>query len=430
MWGDGMIGNQDYVASIIDRGDGFAVELVSFAPGPAGVDEMSLPNGITVSFDHAQPERAHRIVIEPNADRSAVATLLGYDMAEGVEEFRASGSSRPRRMVANTGADIGTDPDARRRVPTDSRLGAVTALTTVALHEGELPLVRVAAAIDLAHRVATDTSMHRVVPPDTAARATRYARDVVDGCDPQSWQRSVQRLFSRNPKAFDALANRLLGSLRDVSSVGRDAEELKEHLESHVRNRPAAFEDEFPRAAAFMMAPVAAQSLQFAMDPFERDQSPPSPVRDEVTIVLESPGRITVRGPDLTPESWVRILRQGDQELLAVVPVHHDGDGHIAEAIIPPDLDAHDLIADIVGADTGAVSAFELIERAVDLGRDAVAADISGRPSRDAWMACADAWGLARDTSRARRALAYAKGSERTSRRGTIADDVRAAVGP
>lgn len=430
MWGDGMIGQQDFVASIIDRGDGFAVELVSFAPGPAGVDEMSLPNGITVSFDHARPERAHHIVVESNADRSAVATLLGYEMAEEVEAFRASGSSRSQRMVASSGAGIRTDPDARRRIPADRRLGEVAALTTVALHEGELPLVRVAAAADLAHRVVTETSMHRVVPPDTAVRVLRYARDVVDGCDPQSWQRSVQRLFSRNPKVFDALANRLLGSLRDVSSVGRDAEELKEHLESHVRNRPAAFEDEFPRAAAFMMAPVAAHSVQFAMDPFERDPSPPLPVRDEVTIVLESPGRITVRGPDLTPESWVRILRQGDQELLAVVPVHHDGDGQIAEAIVPPDLDADDLIVDIVSPDTESGNTFELIERAVDLGRDAVAADISGRPSSDLWRACADAWGMARDTSRARRALAYAQGSERTSRRGTIADDVRAAVGP
>ncbi|NBU96575.1 MAG: hypothetical protein EBS20_11945, partial [Actinobacteria bacterium] len=98
MWDDGLIGRQELVARVVATADGDVVELTSFTPGPAGIDQLRSSTGVTVTFDHARPDRVHQITIARDADPSAVATLVGYSMAEQIREFRASGSRRAVRL--------------------------------------------------------------------------------------------------------------------------------------------------------------------------------------------------------------------------------------------------------------------------------------------------------------------------------------------
>jgi hypothetical protein len=154
------------------------------------------------------------------------------------------------------------------------------------------------------------------------------------------------------------------------------------------------------------------------------------PIEPYMRIRVTSPGRIVVSGPGVPADGWIRVLDDDDQELLALVPTRARGDAYVAEAIVPADRDADDMVAEVARVTDAPVGSIELITRAVDLGRDAVSLEVLGRDAASAWRACANAWNAAGDASRSKRALAHSRGKERVTRTRSVVDDVRDAIGP
>jgi hypothetical protein len=446
MWDDGLIGRQELVARVVATADGDVVELTSFTPGPAGIDQLRSSTGVTVTFDHARPDRVHQITIARDADPSAVATLVGYSMAEQIREFRASGSRRAVRLRPDRDAEITTAPRRGRDPKVDTRLGEAAAMASVALHDAELPLVRVTAAVALSARLTTDTSLHRVVPPTMAERIMAYTVDIIDGCDEDEWKRSLARLRRRNTRAYDwltgdnaaSIANfagrdalRVLEMLR-IGSDAADADDDGEAPMGQVASAPDIgwddrddWGDDAPRVAMARFAAPRHTYSDVAMQVIMRD-----PIEPYMRIRVTSPGRIVVSGPGVPADGWIRVLDDDDQELLALVPTRARGDAYVAEAIVPADRDADDMVAEVARVTDAPVGSIELITRAVDLGRDAVSLEVLGRDAASAWRACANAWNAAGDASRSKRALAHSRGKERVTRTRSIVDDVRDAIGP
>jgi hypothetical protein len=443
MWDDGLIGRQELVARVVATADGDVVELTSFTPGPAGIDQLRSSTGVTVTFDHARPDRVHQITIARDADPSAVATLVGYSMAEQIREFRASGSRRAVRLRPDGDVEITTAPRRGRSPDADTRLGEAAAMASVALHDAELPLVRVTAAIALSVRLTTDTSLHRVVPPTMAERIMAYTVDIIDGCDEDEWKRSLARLRRRNTRAYDWLTGDNAASIsnfagRDAIRViemlrmGSDADDDDEAPTGRVASAPDIgwddrddWRDDSPRVAMARFAAPRPAHSDVAMQAIIRD-----PIEPYMRIRVTSPGRIVVSGPGVPADGWIRVLDDDDQELLALVPTRARGDAYVAEAIVPADRDADDMVAEVARVTDAPVGPIELITRAVDLGRDAVSLEVLGRDATSAWMACANAWNAAGDASRSKRALAHSHGKERVTRTRSIVDDVRDAIGP
>jgi len=446
MWDDGLIGRQELVARVVATADGDVVELTSFTPGPAGIDQLRSSTGVTVTFDHARPDRVHQITIARDADPSAVATLVGYSMAEQIREFRASGSRRAVRLRPDGDVEITTAPRRGRSPDADTRLGEAAAMASVALHDAELPLVRVTAAIALSARLTTDTSLHRVVPPTMAERIMAYTVDIIDGCDEDEWKRSLARLRRRNTRAYDWLTGDMAASVAASNFAGRDALRVIEMLRmgndaddddgeapmGQVASAPDIgwddrddWGDDVPRVAMARRAPPPRMYSAAVTQAITRD-----PIEPYMRIRVTSPGRIVVSGPGVPADGWIRVLDDDDQELLALVPTRARGDAYVAEAIVPADRDADDMVAEVARVNDAPVGPIELITRAVDLGRDAVSLEVLGRDATSAWMACANAWNAAGDDSRSKRALAHSRGKERVTRTHSIVDDVRDAIGP
>lgn len=445
MWDDGLIGRQELVARVVATADGDVVELTSFTPGPAGIDRLRSSTGITVTFDHARPDRVYQITIAPDADPAAVATLVGHSMAEQIRAFRASGSRRVVRLSPDGDAEITTAPRRGRGPNADTRLGEAAALASVALHDAELPLVRVTAAIALSARLTSDTSLHRVVPPSIADRIMAYTVDIIDGCDDDEWRRSLARLRRRNGRAYDWLTGDVVANISNFT--GRDALRVIEMLRidsdvadeddgetptEQVASAPdigwSDHDDwgyDAPRIAMVQAAPPPRRYSASIQRAVTQD-----PVEPAMRIRVTSPGRIVVSGPGVPADSWIRVLDDADQELLALVPTHARGNGYAAEAIVPADRHADDMVAEVARVTDAPVGSIELITRAVDLGRDAVSLEVLGRDAASAWLACANAWNAAGDASRSKRALAHSRGKERVTRAHSVVDDVRAAIGP
>lgn len=169
---------------------------------------------------------------------------------------------------------------------------------------------------------------------------------------------------------------------------------------------------------------VSSLELQFAA---AKAPVPPPPEPPVVTMV--SPGRLRVEYATNPEGAWLRILERSSLCLLAVVPFLDQRRRWIAEAVVPAELGADDLVLQPTDHPVAemAGSSIDRVLEAIDAGRRAtlLTARRGLKAGSRAWSECADAWAATGDVTRENLARAYASGNQASERPWQVSDTVR-----
>jgi hypothetical protein len=419
------------------------MQLISAMPGPAGQVTLSLSDAVTIGIDYVSPSVMTSITVMPsmgqlapgvsNLDRELLQELLGDERAATCLALFASGEQEAVRLEAS---------DERRRltsVPTRGssrarRLGTAAHLFDISTDERETPVVRLVAAVEAVPQIGA-----------MKARATVEAvLDQVQGAiadldvenrrtleDLSSLEADLDELTMRDPKigfmvleAMNIALSGLSGRAMRIVSGWRDV--LQQGLgvggADSIDDVVDRWRTDIPVLHSRMEAPKALSIQSYEMTDLAQ-LTPDGLLRGRWRKVWnDNPGG-----------SWVRILDPVDQILVALVPMHRDGDAWVAEAIVPTHRPVESWIVDVTDTPLPAkgMTSMERIVEAVQLGRHATSLSSKGsRQSRfvaDAWTACAEAWVAVGDSAREGRARELAQ-TNRVERKVYLADRVRTAL--
>jgi hypothetical protein len=419
------------------------MQLISVTPGPAGQVTLSLSDAVTIGIDYVSPSVMTSIYVTPsegqlapglsNSDRELLRELLGDERADTCLALHASGESEVVRLESTN--------ESRRRTTAPTRgssrarrFGTAVQLFDISTNDRETPVVRLVAALEAGTqigplkgravmRAVIDRVEQAIVELDDQNRRTLE--------DLSSLEADVDELAMRDPKVGfmvlgvmdDALA-RLSG--RAAQIVSGWGEVLRQNLgvgeADTIDDVVDRWRTDTPVLYSRIAAPRALSMQSYEVADFAKSTFKALPRGRWRRVWNENPGG-----------SWVRILDPIDQILVALVPVHRNGDTWAAEAIVPTHRPVDSWIVDVTDTPLPAKgkTSMERIVEAVQLGRYATSLSAKGfRRSTliaDAWQACAEAWAATGDQAREARARELAE-TNRVERKVFLADRVRKAL--
>ncbi|MEI7992939.1 MAG: hypothetical protein WCH93_10995 [Actinomycetota bacterium] len=415
-------------------------ELVSSTPGPAGVAELDLDNGATITVDYVESQQLVSLHLQAHTRASVISAFIGADRAETVRRAEPHPDGRPFRLIAgDEDSDDGawqSDQPGRRQPPLPSlqrrassydavQLGRLARLNTVSREERSSPLVQAVASLELAHSISTGDLHHlpgvaALLRPAVSRTASLFA-----GAKPE-----ITELADQSPD----LASRIAEQCRRAGPTNRTLSAIAQLIESRLT--PADWHD-FPadevayqsmfRHSAEHASPVA-QSFSLE-SPLLAVRYSPLTVVPGYTVELSPTGRLRVGFRTKPAGSWVRVLHSTSLMLVALAPViTDDDDDQAAEAVIPTDLVLEQLTIEVTDKPLPAsTSALVRTREAIRLAREAADAMSSGNRlgARELWRASATVWDELGDRERAAIARDYATSGMKQDRESMLADEVR-----
>ena len=380
--------------------------------GPAGTSAVEFSDGTVWEVDHADPAQLVSLLFDGELEQSRLAVeLLGQErfdwVCAQVDAQRAA--KKPGKRLK---AEVPGEPDGRwgQSLPRSRGTGDVAALAGTAVMMADLatdeslaPLVRLAAGLEFLARV-RDGFLGSVFDGavEPVARQMYDVALLVGPEDVAELGRGAEKPLHR----FESLVQWARG---DMPSLELPLTRVLEALGAARSRRQA---DGAPRAAGLQGnaggylddAPVAA--LREAADLHSLTLSPgPPPPEDFIEVEMPDAGQVVVRVSRTHEDRWVRILKASGLVPLALVPLDDAGLLLEALAVVPSDLEAADLVVELVDPDeaTGADRPLSLVRAAVEAGRAAARYERLGRPddAADAWRECSRLWAGAGDDRRA-----------------------------
>lgn len=384
--------------------------------GPAGPASVDLAPGLRFAVDFADPDVTTEITIEapldgdparldPRAERAA-RMLLGPPTLRTLLALARPGASDHAVTIVEASRREELTAGMQRRA-----LGRFTVLAEMTTEARVSRLGVAIAGLEAASVAPTvDPGMGVMLTP-ARALARDGAETLLALVDAGELDASTLHPSSDPARvlraAMPVLGDEVLARrLRGLADGARDQPARALTRFTRVAPRKDAAHE---TAEAAMAAPSAAPDR---LDHVVEVDDPAEPGTSAFLVGTE----VRVRGPRPArrEERWARVFRRRGRLLLALAPLRANDVGVDAVLVVPPGLDARELLIDVTHAPETprASEALGAVRAAVAAGRDACRLERLGDTGAAAlrWSECADRWDAVGDAPRAALARRYASG--------------------
>lgn len=392
------------------------VELVAFVPGPAGTSSTRVYSDVTVDVDFVEPDRLCSLEADDVGASRSLEQLIGPTAFRAVRMSLLADSDRSQRITKPENSMITAPRRQRGSSEPDSSVQEF-AFSLAARAVGDDPyepaLVRAVAYVEAAALLMGSTWSGVVDESGLEKQLVFAAQTLLNDIDGE------QVLAGLDLGDYERLRVAVADVVRQPRWAGKPwAQQLK---------------GRFPQRLFDLDQYRKVQREQRAMPLLGMASSMKSVVSEALSLTEEptveklGPGRFVYRFTSAPNGSWLRLTDRSSQALVALVPIQRKGRTWEAHVVAPVNVLITSVIVDTSDSPVvGSPSSVDTMIEAIDLGRAAARLSAAHEPAAaDRWRLCARLWTQLGDTSRARRATAYATGRERVTRPAFVHDPVR-----